>query len=208
MISADTLARLAALKLPPETLQEVLAIFADHARVDEARRQRDRDRKRKSRMSADSHSDSHTKKGLPQTPSKETIGLSKSDKPIDRTRVRARVSGVPPEVPLIAAVEFATGQGWTPERIATEWSRFRDWHLAHGKQRKDVMAAWRNWCRSPYQQEVTARQGTLPLSREEALAPSPHIQNFARSWEARSRAQLSEREREVKKWRKPQGDVP
>lgn len=48
-ISSDTLKRLAALKLPGEAFQEVLAILADMQSADDARRERQRQRKVKSR---------------------------------------------------------------------------------------------------------------------------------------------------------------
>lgn len=49
MVSADTLKRLSALKLPTEAFQEVLLILAEMQGADDARRERQRHRKAKSR---------------------------------------------------------------------------------------------------------------------------------------------------------------
>jgi len=61
---------------------------------------------------------------------------------------------VPVEVPADAET-FASLQGWGGDRVVTEWQRFRDHGIAkarkhHGE--KGLLAAWRNWVRSPFQQ--------------------------------------------------------
>lgn len=63
-----------------------------------------------------------------------------------------------------------TGFDLTPERIAyaqqqriadveREWSKFIDYCLSNRKLYADWDAAWRNWCRSPYQQPAQNRLG-------------------------------------------------
>lgn len=130
---------------------------------------------------------SHKERSLPIPLSKETIGLSKNDKPIERARE------TPAEIAPPEAATFATELGWTAARIDTEWDKFRDWHLASGTRRKDVLAAWRNWCRSPYQQE--GRPEPTGKGRRS-------ITEWAADYEARSRAQLAEREQEEARWRR------
>jgi hypothetical protein len=48
-------------------------------------------------------------------------------------------------------VQFATDHGCTPEHIAFEAGRFRNYVIAHDKKYRDLNAAFRNWVTSPYQ---------------------------------------------------------
>jgi uncharacterized protein YdaU (DUF1376 family) len=49
--------------------------------------------------------------------------------------------------------EFARSAGWLEAKISTEADRFKDHSRARGRTHKDVSAAWRNWVRSPFQQQ-------------------------------------------------------
>jgi hypothetical protein len=75
-----------------------------------------------------------------------------------------------------AAVEFGLKQNWERSRVTEEWQRFRDYHLAHGKQPKNVMAAWRNWCRSPFRNSNghPPQQAPRPGSREDRKEKTQH----------------------------------
>jgi hypothetical protein len=86
------------------------------------------------------------------------------------------------------ATAFARGIGWLPDRIADQWQRFRDYNLTHSKRPKDIMAAWRNWCRSPYRKADEPKVAA-------AAAPSA----FAERWAANTAKQLAEREAEEKR---------
>jgi uncharacterized protein YdaU (DUF1376 family) len=64
-------------------------------------------------------------------------------------------------------VNFASKQNWPSDRIASEWDKFRDYHIARGKRPKNVMAAWRNWCRSPYRKNGNAAERTVAHALEQ-----------------------------------------
>ena len=51
----------------------------------------------------------------------------------------------------ILCVQWATGGlKWSASDAGIEFERFVDNATAHDRQYKDWLAAWRNWCRSPY----------------------------------------------------------
>jgi hypothetical protein len=61
-------------------------------------------------------------------------------------------------------VDWATvNKGWSRKATANEAQRFIDYALANGKGYTDWTAAWRNWCRSPYQKTEAIKQGALTL---------------------------------------------
>lgn len=61
-------------------------------------------------------------------------------------------------VPEEWLVEMAKKMGWSKRQIADEAERFVDYALAHRKTYADWRAAWRNWCRSPFQKTVAAAE--------------------------------------------------
>ena len=52
--------------------------------------------------------------------------------------------------------------GWPPQKIVQEAAHFRDSALAHGRRYVDWHAAWRNWCRSPFQKPVSGNGHVHP----------------------------------------------
>jgi len=65
----------------------------------------------------------------------------------------SRASGFPEDQQdfRVACVQWAVKEmRWSPGDAGQEFDRFHDNALQHGRQYKDWLAAWRNWCRSPY----------------------------------------------------------
>ena len=102
-MNAITLRRLAALKLAPEQMAEVLSILAEAQEAEEARKARQRDRKRMSRdktvtvtgQGRDSHCDIPPKKIPPITPLKNNPPPPQKSKMISFGGARARKPKVP-----------------------------------------------------------------------------------------------------------------
>jgi hypothetical protein len=106
----------------------------------------------------------NNKVASPPTPTPTPTKIKKERKQSSTARARASVGDcAPPD-----AVEFGLKQNWDQSRIAEEWQSFRDYHLAHGKQPKHIMAAWRNWCRSPFRNSNShsSQQPPRPGSRK------------------------------------------
>lgn len=104
---------------------------------------------------------------------KERKGSKQTRKP--RACARERLPSPVNEISDEAAA-LARSLGWLPNRIADEWQTFRDYCLAHGKQPKNTMAAWRNWCRSPYRNSNShsSQQTPRPGSREDRKEKVQH----------------------------------
>lgn len=148
-ISAGTLKRLAALQLAPEAMQEVLSIIASCIEPLEERRRRDRDRKPKRGNSKENPRNIQgISSEIPvENPPQHILPPQESSKPKRVSRSAVDI----PERPTEEARVFARSEGWDDERTNREWQRFRDHSLAKGRKHRDLMAAWRNWVRSPYQ---------------------------------------------------------
>ena len=71
---------------------------------------------------------------------------------------------------------------WTTQDAGAEFLRFKDSALAADRRYKDWLAAWRNWCRSPFQKTKPAddhdnfKWGKMPkLDHARAVAPKPTV---------------------------------
>lgn len=58
---------------------------------------------------------------------------------------------------------MAIKMGWSKAQVDGEAERFVDSALAHRRTYVDWRAAWRQWCRSPYQKTVGASREPLTL---------------------------------------------
>ena len=75
-----------------------------------------------------------------------------------------------------------TEMQWTTQDAGAEFLRFKDSALAADRRYKDWLAAWRNWCRSPFQKTKPAddhdnfKWGKMPkLDHARAVAPKPTV---------------------------------
>lgn len=68
--------------------------------------------------------------------------------------------GEPPLEWVDWAVEH---MGWSRRQAEAETRRFIDNSVAHRRMYADWLAAWRNWCRSPFQKTVASQQERLTL---------------------------------------------
>ena len=144
-VTAETLKRIAALKLAPDAMQEVLSIIASCIEPLEQRRRRDRDRKRSMENPRKIHGNSLEIPMENPSPAYTTPPLSSKSKKISRSAVEV------PELPSDKNLEDATSRGWSTDYAKSEWQRFRDWSINKGRKHRNVDAAWRNWVTSPYQ---------------------------------------------------------
>lgn len=63
-----------------------------------------------------------------------------------------RARAFPPEQDfrVLCVAWSAENMNWAPGVAGVEFERFKDSALSHGRLYRDWLAAWRNWCRSPY----------------------------------------------------------
>ena len=76
---------------------------------------------------------------------------------------------------------FAHSVGWSEAKTELESERFRDHSRSHGRLHKDISAAWRNWVRSPFQQQNGPRAGSKEDTRERTVNALDKLRRYVRS---------------------------
>jgi hypothetical protein len=158
MTVADMVRRMGELGFTPEQIAQALECFDA---VNKQRRARNAERMRavRARARTDVHVRAHPPKENPPIPPLRNNPLNTHSDP---TSLDLRVCSPPAQTAASADPTtwkldeadrtFARNLGWPDQRIETEFEHFRDHALSKGRHVKNRLAAWRNWCRSPFQQ--------------------------------------------------------
>jgi hypothetical protein len=162
-ISADTLRKLAALKLDPDQMAGVLDVLADIQSADEDRKAKQRERVQRHRAKHNSNVTETLQECY--TPPSDKEKSPTPPKEINTPPETKRASRLPDDWVLPASWgNWALSEGYSEATIRLEASKFSDfWQAKGGKDAKklDWEKTWRNWMRN------------VPKSRGSPLSQAP-----------------------------------